>query len=113
MSAAASMHEMTVASAAGGDEIISDISLELSRGEILGLVGESGSGKSTLALAFLWHTQKGLTRARGSVTLTDVRLADLDASTLRRMRGRAMAYVPQTPRGRSTHRSESALRFVT
>ena len=97
MSAAVSMRGMTVASVVGGAEIISDIDLDLAGGEIFGLVGESGSGKSTLALAFLWHTHKGLTRTRGSVTLAGAALADLEPSALRRLRGRTMAYVPQDP----------------
>lgn len=32
---------------------VRDVTLELKRGEVLGIVGESGSGKSTLAMSFL------------------------------------------------------------
>jgi peptide/nickel transport system ATP-binding protein len=88
---------MTVASVASGAEIISDIDLDLAGEEIVGLVGESGSGKSTLGLAFLWHTQKGLVRRCGTVSLAGAALANLDPTALRRLRGRVMTYVPQDP----------------
>jgi peptide/nickel transport system ATP-binding protein len=91
------MQGMTVASVATGAAIISDIDLDLSGAEIVGLVGESGSGKSTLGLAFLWHTQQGLMRRRGSVSLAGAALANLAPAALRRLRGRVMTYVPQDP----------------
>jgi len=97
MSVVACMQAMTVASVATGAEIISDISLTLSAGEVLGLVGESGSGKSTLGLAFLWHAPPGLQRTRGDVSLAGAPLAALDPAALRRLRGRSMTYVPQDP----------------
>lgn len=97
MNAVASMQGLSVASIATGAEIIRNVSLTLARGEILGLVGESGSGKSTLGLAFLWHTQKGLMRRGGTVSLAGSALATLDAKALSRLRGRVMTYVPQDP----------------
>ncbi len=97
MSAVASMRGLTVASVATGAAIISDIDLDLDGAEIVGLVGESGSGKSTLGLAFLWHTQQGLMRRCGSVSLAGAALANLDPAALRRLRGRMMTYVPQDP----------------
>ncbi|HEX8866568.1 MAG TPA: ABC transporter ATP-binding protein [Lentzea sp.] len=58
---------------------VSDVSLEIGRGETLGLVGESGSGKSSLANAVT-----GLVRYTGGITV-----AGTEVSSLRRAdRGR-------------------------
>ena len=39
--------------------IINKISLDLHKGEVLGLIGESGAGKSTLGLAGMGFTRDG------------------------------------------------------
>ncbi len=72
--------------------VVDDVSLEVRRGETLGLVGESGSGKTTLAMALL-----GLqARSRGQVLLGAQNLANLDAAGWRRAR-RRMQVVFQDP----------------
>ncbi|WP_101675596.1 ABC transporter ATP-binding protein [Alloalcanivorax mobilis] len=69
------------------------VSLQVRRGETLGVVGESGSGKSTLALALL-----RLTHAAGRITLLDQRLDTLHGAALRPWR-RHLQVVFQDPYG--------------
>jgi len=83
-----------------GDAIataVQAVSLDLKRGETLGLVGESGSGKSTLGLAVM-----GLIRPPGYVTDgklifdgTDIR--SLTNEQLRELRGKRVAMIFQDP----------------
>jgi microcin C transport system ATP-binding protein len=66
--------------------------LELRRGETLGIVGESGSGKTTLGMALLALQPI----AEGAIVLDGTRLDGADRATLRAMR-RRMQVVFQDP----------------
>jgi peptide/nickel transport system ATP-binding protein len=77
--------------------IVDDISVDVRPGEILGVVGESGSGKTTLGLALLNYCKDGTRIDGGSVTVGEHELAGLDWRAMRRLRGRTVAYVPQSP----------------
>jgi putative ABC transport system ATP-binding protein len=71
--------------------ILKGISLEIGRGEAVGLVGPSGSGKSTLLM-----TMAGLERPdAGKVTVDGVDLTGLDEDALARFRGRRIGIVYQ------------------
>ena len=71
--------------------VLRGISLDVARGEAVGLVGPSGSGKSTLLMVMA-----GLERAgSGSITVGDVDLARLDEDGLARFRGRNIGIVFQ------------------
>jgi oligopeptide/dipeptide ABC transporter ATP-binding protein len=71
---------------------VDDVSLELRRGETLGLVGESGSGKSTLARLLLRLDQP----TSGAVRFESQDLFSASPRTLRRLR-REMQIVFQDP----------------
>ncbi|WP_433190420.1 ABC transporter ATP-binding protein [Actinoallomurus sp. CA-150999] len=86
----------------GAVHAVSDVSLDLRRGEILGIAGESGSGKSTLA-----HAMSRLLRPPARVTAGAVRycppddaepvdLLTLDRAALRRFRWKELAVVFQS-----------------
>ena len=60
------------------NDVLSNIDMNMSKGELIGIVGESGSGKSTLA-AILTGGNKGY---RGSVKVGNVDLAKISESSL-------------------------------
>jgi microcin C transport system ATP-binding protein len=71
---------------------VRDATLELKRGETLGIVGESGSGKTTLGMALLALQ----TIARGRIEVDATRIDGADRTVLRTMR-RRMQVVFQDP----------------
>jgi putative ABC transport system ATP-binding protein len=83
---------LTLAGNAGPVEILKGISLEVARGETLGLVGPSGSGKSSLLMLM-----GGLERATGgSVMALGHDLTTLDEDGLARFRRGNMGVVFQS-----------------
>jgi putative ABC transport system ATP-binding protein len=72
--------------------ILKGISLDVDRGEAVGLIGPSGSGKSTLLM-----TMAGLERPdSGKVIVDGTDLAGLDEDALARFRGRRIGIVFQS-----------------
>src|SRR3989440_12296407 len=94
---AVSVRDLRVEIASTGTPVISEVSFEIARGEILGVVGESGSGKTTVGLALLGHARRGLRIAGGSVMLGQHDILTLGEEQLRRLRGTLVSYVPQDP----------------
>ena len=80
-----------------GTPIVSDISLEIDPGELLGIVGESGSGKSTVALAMLGYAKPGGRIASGQVSIAGSRLDLEDEAANRQLRSVLVSFVPQDP----------------
>ena len=77
------------------------VSLEIARGEVVGLVGESGCGKSTLARAILGVLPVPAAEVRaGEIRFGGQDLLGMDASDVAsRIRGRRITFIPQDPFG--------------
>jgi len=74
---------------------ISGVSLDVARGEHVGLVGESGAGKTVVALAIM-----GLIRPPGRIRAGSIRFAGIDLvsvneRTRNSIRGKRIALIPQ------------------
>ncbi len=76
---------------------IEDVSLSLSRNEILCVVGESGSGKSIMAKTVMGLLPKRLTVAGGEIFYEGAELLKISEPAWRAMRGQAMAMIFQEP----------------
>ncbi|MEB2835944.1 MAG: ABC transporter ATP-binding protein [Desulfurococcales archaeon] len=81
----------------GAVRAVDGVSLEVERGEWVGVVGESGSGKSTLALAIMRLVPPPGRIAGGSIVFDGVDLTRLSEGEMRRIRGRRIGMVFQDP----------------
>lgn len=77
--------------------VLSEVELEIRRGEVLGLIGQSGSGKSTLAMAILGLLDGKQAHAEGSIQCDGCDLLKLREKDFRSWRGRKLALVLQSP----------------
>lgn len=81
----------------GATRVLHDVAGSLEPGTITSLVGLSGSGKTTLSLALLrlLHYRGGT--VEGSIQLDGRELLGLTQGEMRAIRGKRIAYVPQSP----------------
>ncbi len=77
--------------------LVTDLSLSVADGEIVGLVGESGSGKSLTALACMGLLPRGVAITAGDVRLGGISLVDMERKKLRVLRGSSISMIFQDP----------------
>jgi ABC-type glutathione transport system ATPase component len=82
---------------AGKAPVLKEISLEIARGEVVGLVGQSGSGKSTLAMAILGLLGRQRAIVEGTISFQGADLLAMSERELRNLRGRSLSLVLQSP----------------
>ena len=76
---------------------VDGVSLQVDRGEIVGVVGESGSGKTVLALSILRLLPQPGRIVTGQVLLEGRDLLQMDEESVRRLRGADLAMTFQDP----------------
>jgi peptide/nickel transport system ATP-binding protein len=76
---------------------VDDISFSIAPGEVLGVVGESGAGKSLTGSAVIGLLEPPGRIARGEVKLAGLRIDNLPADEMRKVRGREIGAIFQDP----------------
>lgn len=77
-------------------EAVTDFSMEMKPGEIVGIVGESGSGKTMTALAMMGLLNR-YARTSGEIRFQDRNLLELSPQELQKIRGKDMGMIFQEP----------------
>ena len=76
---------------------VDGVSLELGRGETLGIVGESGSGKTVLSRSIMGLLPRRTTTQSGSIVFDGTEIVGAEDKTLRTLWGAKIAMVFQDP----------------
>ncbi|MGX1260131.1 dipeptide ABC transporter ATP-binding protein [Sinorhizobium fredii] len=82
-------------SPAGPTTILSDVSFELGRGEILGIIGESGAGKSTVGNAILGLLAPEFQQTSGKIAFDGKTVDAMTAGDREALRGRRISAIFQ------------------
>ena len=82
---------------AGEIPAVVDFSLEVKRGETIGLVGESGCGKSTIAMAIMQYMGNNGAVKSGTIEFKGRDLTKLNEDELRQIRGKEISMIYQEP----------------
>ena len=75
--------------------VLHNVSLQIKKGEAIGLVGESGCGKSTLALAMMAFLRSGSQVQSGEIRYHGDNLFEKSEKKLAKLRGGLIGLIPQ------------------
>ena len=93
-----SIRELTIAFGRGGERrVVDGVSLEVRRGEIMGIIGESGSGKTLTALSVIGLLPHGGRVLGGEISFGGKDLLRLSQHQLAGIRGNRIAMIFQDP----------------
>ncbi len=81
----------------GNHAAVKDLSLNIERGEIVGVVGESGAGKSTVGNAVIDLLSPPGVIANGDVFLDGDKISGLSPEAMRKVRGSKIGFIFQDP----------------
>jgi ABC-type glutathione transport system ATPase component len=93
----APLMQVTLRADYGKRRVLSDVRFDLGAGETLGLVGTSGAGKTTLVMSLLGLLAWRGGKVSGEVLIDGNNLLTMPAAEARRIRGKRIALVPQSP----------------
>ncbi|MDB5821094.1 MAG: ddpD [Rhizobacter sp.] len=82
----------------GTVKALEDVSLQLHKGEIVGVVGESGSGKSVMAYTVMGLHDAAARIDKGSITFGGTDMLKASNAELGEIRGRELSMIFQSPR---------------
>jgi len=77
---------------------VRSVSLDIAKGETLGIVGESGSGKSVTSYAVMRILDRAGRIASGTINFGGMTLHDADEASMGDLRGREISMIFQNPR---------------
>lgn len=89
--------QVTFTTYSGEVTAVDNVSLQLNKGEVLGIVGESGSGKSVTSESILQLLDEDLTSYDGKILFEGKNLLEMSSKQIQKLRGNEISMIFQDP----------------